>query len=236
MGAERRVALISGSNRGLGREIARQLGRDHGFHVVVTGRDSADAERTAAELSAENVSATAAQLDVSDPASVERLADSIAADPGRLDVLVNNAGVSGPYAVSAAEVPLDDVKELLETNLFGAWRLTQALLPLLRRSGHGRVVNLSSGMGQLEEMGGGSPAYRVSKSGLNALTRIFANEESDSGILVNSVSPGWVRTDMGGSGARLSVEEGADTAVWLATLPDDGPTGGFFRERDQIPW
>jgi NAD(P)-dependent dehydrogenase (short-subunit alcohol dehydrogenase family) len=133
-------------------------------------------------------------------------------------------------------VPLDDVKELLETNLFGAWRLTQALLPLLRRSGHGRIVNLSSGMGQLEEMGGGAPAYRVSKTGLNALTRIFANEEADSGILVNSVCPGWVRTDMGGSGARLSVEEGADTAVWLATLPDEGPTGGFFRERDQIPW
>jgi NAD(P)-dependent dehydrogenase (short-subunit alcohol dehydrogenase family) len=230
------VALVSGSNRGLGREIARQLGREHGFDVVVTGRDLAEAERTAEELSAEHVSARPAQLDVSDPESVDRLAVAIAEDPGHLDVLVNNAGVAGEYGVSAADVSLHEVKDLLETNFFGAWRLTQALIPLLRDSGHGRIVNLSSGMGQLDEMGGGAPAYRVSKTGLNALTRIFANEESDNGILVNSVCPGWVRTDMGGSGARLPVEEGADTAVWLATLPDDGPSGGFFRERRQIPW
>jgi NAD(P)-dependent dehydrogenase (short-subunit alcohol dehydrogenase family) len=230
------VALISGSNRGLGREIARQLGRDHGFDVIVTARDLGDAERTAEQLSADGVSARAAQLDVSDPESVSRLGDAVADDPGSLDVLVNNAGVAGEYGVSAADVSLDDVKELLETNFFGAWRLTQAMVPLLRRSDHPRIVNLSSGMGQLDEMGGGAPAYRVSKTGLNALTRIFANEEADGGILVNSVCPGWVRTDMGGSGARLPVEEGADTAVWLATLPDDGPSGGFFRERRPIPW
>jgi NAD(P)-dependent dehydrogenase (short-subunit alcohol dehydrogenase family) len=229
-------ALVSGSNRGLGREIARQLGRDHGFDVIVTGRDPADARRTADELAGEGVSATPARLDVSDPASVDRLAAELAADPGSLDVLVNNAGVGGPYAVAASEASLDDVKELLETNLFGAWRLTQAMIPLLRRSSHPRIVNLSSGMGQLAEMGGGAAAYRVSKTALNALTRIFANEEAGSGVLTNSVCPGWVRTDMGGSGARLSVEEGADTAVWLATLPDDGPTGGFFRERAPIPW
>jgi NAD(P)-dependent dehydrogenase (short-subunit alcohol dehydrogenase family) len=230
------VALVSGSNRGLGREIARQLGRDHGHHVIVTARDPAAVERTAGELSGEGVSATPARLDVSDPASVERLAALLQDDPGRLDVLVNNAGVEGEVATTAGEAALDDVKETLETNLFGAWRLTQAMLPLLRRSDHPRIVNLSSGMGQLDEMGGGAPAYRVSKTGLNALTRIFAGEESGSGVLVNSVCPGWVRTDMGGSGARLPVEEGADTAVWLATLPDDGPSGGFFRERDPIPW
>jgi NAD(P)-dependent dehydrogenase (short-subunit alcohol dehydrogenase family) len=230
------IALISGANRGLGREIARQLGRDHGFDVIVTARDLGDAERTAEELSAEGASARAAQLDVSDPESVARLGAAIAEDPGRLDVLVNNAGVAGEYGVGAADVSLDDVKELLETNFFGAWRLTQAMIPLLRRSDHPRIVNLSSGMGQLDEMGGGAPAYRVSKTGLNALTRIFANEEAGSGILVNSVCPGWVRTDMGGGGARLPVEEGAATAVWLATLPDDGPSGGFFRERRAIPW
>lgn len=134
----------------------------------------------------------------------------------------------------AASADLEAVKDTLETNLFGAWRLTAALLPLLRAGGHGRIVNVSSGMGQLDEMGGGQAAYRVSKTGLNALTRILANEERGSGIL--SACPGWVRTDMGGSGARSSVEEGADTPVWLATLPDDGPSGGFFRYREPIPW
>jgi NAD(P)-dependent dehydrogenase (short-subunit alcohol dehydrogenase family) len=230
------VTLVSGSNRGLGREIALQLGRDHGHDVIVTGRDLDDARRTADELGDEGVSAVPEQLDVSDADSVERLAAQIAESPGSLDVLVNNAGVIESYSDRAADVSMDDVKELLEANLFGAWRLTQAMLPLLRRSEHPRIVNLSSGMGQLDEMGGGAPAYRVSKTGLNVLTRIFANEEADSGVLVNSVCPGWVRTDMGGSSARLSVEEGADTAVWLATLPDDGPTGGFFRERRPIPW
>jgi NAD(P)-dependent dehydrogenase (short-subunit alcohol dehydrogenase family) len=230
------IALVSGSNRGLGREIALQLGRDHGHDVIVTGRDLDDARRTAGELGEEGASATPEQLDVSDADSVERLAARLAESPGSLDVLVNNAGVIDSYSDRAADVSIDDVKELLEANLFGAWRLTQAMLPLLRRSEHPRIVNLSSGMGQLDEMGGGAPAYRVSKTGLNALTRIFANEEADSGLLVNSVCPGWVRTDMGGSSARLSVEEGADTAVWLATLPDDGPTGGFFRERRPIPW
>jgi NAD(P)-dependent dehydrogenase (short-subunit alcohol dehydrogenase family) len=230
------VTLVSGSNRGLGREIALQLGRDHGHDVIVTGRDLDDARRTADELGEEGVSAVPEQLDVSDADSVERLAMQIAESPGSLDVLVNNAGVIDSYSDRAADVSMDDVKELLEANLFGAWRLTQAMLPLLRRSEHPRIVNLSSGMGQLDEMGGGAPAYRVSKTGLNVLTRIFANEEAGSGVLVNSVCPGWVRTDMGGSSARLSVEEGADTAVWLATLPDDGPTGGFFRERRPIPW
>jgi NAD(P)-dependent dehydrogenase (short-subunit alcohol dehydrogenase family) len=121
-------------------------------------------------------------------------------------------------------------------NLFGAWRLTRAMLPLLRASGHGRIVNVSSGGGQLEDMQGGRAAYRVSKTGLNALTRILAAEEGGSGILVNSMCPGWVRTEMGGEAAPRSVEEGADTAVWLATLPDDGPSGGFFRDRKPIPW
>jgi NAD(P)-dependent dehydrogenase (short-subunit alcohol dehydrogenase family) len=125
---------------------------------------------------------------------------------------------------------------VLETNLWGAWRLTQAVLPLLRKSPHGRIVNVSSGLGQLDEMGGGVPGYRLSKVGLNALTRMLADELAPDGILVNSMCPGWVRTDMGGRGAPRSLAEGADTAIWLATLPDDGPTGGFFRDRRPIPW
>ena len=170
---------------------------------------------------------------MTDQRSVDAAAAQVERDPGRVDVLVNNAGVGG-RTDGAASADLEAVKDTLETNLFGAWRLTAALLPLLRAGGHGRIVNVSSGMGQLDEMGGGQAAYRVSKTGLNALTRILANEERGSGIL--SACPGWVRTDMGGSGARSSVEEGADTPVWLATLPDDGPSGGFFRYREPIPW
>jgi NAD(P)-dependent dehydrogenase (short-subunit alcohol dehydrogenase family) len=233
--SEQQVALVSGANRGLGREIARQLATDHGYLVLAGARKPRDAKRTAEELSSEGAEVVGVQLDVTDAKGVRRLAERIAADPGRLDVLVNNAGVAGDYD-RAADFDLDSAKETLETNLFGAWRLTQAVLPLLRDSEHGRIVNMSSGMGQLSEMNGGGAAYRLSKVGLNALTRILSQEESGSRIIVNSVCPGSVRTDMGGRSARLPVEEGADTAVWLATLPDDGPSGGFFRNREPIPW
>jgi NAD(P)-dependent dehydrogenase (short-subunit alcohol dehydrogenase family) len=236
MEGRRRVALVSGANRGIGREIARQLA-ELGHHVILTARDPGAAERAAEELSDGGESSLQAeQLDVADPGSVERLRERVEAEPGTLDALVNNAGVMGEVATNASTAPLDDAHRTMETNLFGAWRLTRATLPLLRESGHGRVVNVSSGAGQLSDMNGGYPGYRISKTALNALTRILSNEEGGNGILVNSMCPGWVRTDMGGSAAPRSVEEGADTAVWLATLPDDGPTGGFFRNREPIPW
>jgi NAD(P)-dependent dehydrogenase (short-subunit alcohol dehydrogenase family) len=149
---------------------------------------------------------------------------------------VNNAGISidrGQYGVGA---DLDVVRETLEMNLFGAWRLCEAFVPLMQRNRYGRIVNISSGMGALNDMGGGSPAYRVSKTSLNALTRVLASELRGTGILVNSVCPGWVQTDMGGLGASRTVEEGADTPVWAATLPNNGPNGCFFRDRRQIPW
>jgi NAD(P)-dependent dehydrogenase (short-subunit alcohol dehydrogenase family) len=221
------VALVSGANRGIGAEIARQLAEGHGYLVLAGSRDPGKVE--------ESDAIRAVQLDVADQASVDAARERTEADQGRLDVLVNNAGIYGDYE-SVGEYDLERAHEVIETNTFGAWRLSQAMLPLLRRSGHGRIVNVSSGAGQLTEMNGGAAAYRVSKSGLNALTRILAEDEAGNGILANSVCPGWVRTDMGGRGARLSVEEGADTAVWLATLPDDGPSGGFFREREPIPW
>jgi NAD(P)-dependent dehydrogenase (short-subunit alcohol dehydrogenase family) len=233
MESGRLVALVSGSNRGIGREVARQLA-ELGHHVIVTARDLGAVERTAKELGGGRVSVQSEQLDVTDPESVERLAGRLEVDPGRLDVLVNNAGVQGEVATNAATAPLDDAHETMETNLFGAWRLTQALLPLLRTSARARIVNVSSGAGQLSDMNGGYPGYRVSKTALNALTRVLATEET--GVLTNSMCPGWVRTDMGGSAAPRSVEEGADTAVWLATLPDNGPSGGFFRNREPIPW
>jgi NAD(P)-dependent dehydrogenase (short-subunit alcohol dehydrogenase family) len=228
-----RVALISGGNRGIGREVARQLA-EQGYRVVIGSRDLAKGEQAAGELG-ENV--VARQLDVTDEESVERCIASIDEDFGRLDVLVNNAGIEGGgWSTDAADVDLDEVRDLLETNLFGAWRLTQVALPLMLRNGYGRIVNLSSGMGQLADMGGHAPAYRVSKTGLNALTRMLTTELGNENILVNSCCPGWVRTDMGGPGARRSVEQGAETPVWLATLPDDGARGGFFRDRKPIPW
>jgi NAD(P)-dependent dehydrogenase (short-subunit alcohol dehydrogenase family) len=230
------VALVSGSNRGIGREIARQLA-ELGHHVIVTARDPAAAERVAQEIAnGGRLSSQAEQLDVTDPQSVGRLGERVQSQPGRLDALVNNAGTMGAMATNAADAPLDDAHLTMETNLFGAWRLTQAVLPLLRRSDGGRIVNVSSGAGQLSDMSGGYPGYRVSKTALNALTRILSNEAAGSRILVNSMCPGWVRTDMGGSAAPRSVEEGADTAVWLATLPAGGPSGGFFRNREPIPW
>jgi NAD(P)-dependent dehydrogenase (short-subunit alcohol dehydrogenase family) len=230
------VSLVSGSNRGIGREIARQLA-ERGHLVIVTARDGEVARRAAEELSESGrLSLRGEQLDVTDPESVDRLAKSVGTDPGRLDVLVNNAGVQGVYESNAATAELDDAHLTMETNLFGAWRLAQALLPLLRRSDHPRIINVSSGAGQLSDMNGGYPGYRVSKTALNALTRVLSQEEAGARILVNSICPGWVRTDMGGAAARRSVEEGADTAVWLATAPDDGPTGGFFRDRSPIPW
>jgi NAD(P)-dependent dehydrogenase (short-subunit alcohol dehydrogenase family) len=219
------VALVSGASRGIGAEIARQLAADHGFLVLVGARHP---EEVAEQEGVEPI-----RLDVTDQSTIDAARELIEADPGRLDVLVNNAGITGPWADRAAEEDLDQAHAVLETNLFGAWRLTQAMIPLLRRSDDARIVNVSSGAGQLNDMNGGYPSYRISKSGLNALTRILANEES--GIRANSVCPGWVRTDMGGRGAPRSVEEGADTAVWLATDPDVG-SGGFFRNRQPIPW
>jgi NAD(P)-dependent dehydrogenase (short-subunit alcohol dehydrogenase family) len=230
-----RVALVSGGNRGIGLDVVRQLG-ERGITVVLGSRDLERGEKIAAELEAKGLRVVPKQLDVRDEASVARVAREVEEEFGRLDVLVNNAGITDAWRGTAEDADFDAVKDVLETNLFGAWRLAKAVLPLMRRNGYGRIVNVSSGMGQLADMGGHSPGYRVSKTGLNALTRMLASELAGENILVNSVCPGWVRTDMGGSGARRSVEEGADTPVWLATLPDGGPSGGFFRDREPIPW
>jgi len=219
------VALVSGASRGIGAEIARELAVDHGFTVFAGARDPGDvSERDGIEP---------IHLDVTEQGTIDAVRERIESDPGRLDVLVNNAGITGPWSVTAAEEDLEEAHRVLETNLFGAWRLSRAMLPLLRRSDDPRIVNVSSGAGQLDDMKGGYPSYRISKAGFNALTRILAYEES--GIRTNSLCPGWVRTDMGGRGAPRSVEEGADTAVWLATDPDVG-SGGFFRDRRPIPW
>jgi NAD(P)-dependent dehydrogenase (short-subunit alcohol dehydrogenase family) len=227
-----RVALVSGGNRGIGREVARQLA-EKGLAVVIGSRDPGKGEAVAQEL---GNGVVATQLDVTDEESVRSAISFVEREFGRLDVLVNNAGIADSWSGTAAEADFDRVKEVLETNLFGAWRLAKAALPLMSKNGYGRIVNVSSGMGQLSDMGGHSPGYRISKTGLNALTRMLTAELQGENILINSVCPGWVRTDMGGTNARRSVEQGADTPVWLATLPDDGPSGGFFRDREPVPW
>jgi NAD(P)-dependent dehydrogenase (short-subunit alcohol dehydrogenase family) len=227
-----RVALVSGGNRGIGLEVCRQLA-EGGLTVVLGSRDEERGREAAEGLPGE---VAVRQLDVADAASVERLADSIESDFGRLDVLVNNAGISNDEGQSGAEADLDRVREALEANLFGAWRLCEVAIPHMRREGYGRIVNVSTGLAALEDMGGGSPGYRISKTSLNALTRILASELRGTGILVNAVNPGWVQTDMGGSNANRTVEEGADGVVWAATLPNNGPTGGFFRDRRHVAW
>jgi NAD(P)-dependent dehydrogenase (short-subunit alcohol dehydrogenase family) len=225
-----RIVVISGANRGIGREVARQFAERRDT-VVVTARRADQAGQAAVELPG----AVAHRLDVTDRESIVDLATDLEDRFGRVDVLVNNAGIHYDDWQSAVDADLDVVREALETNLFGAWMLSQHLLPLLRAAGHGRIVNVSSEAGSLAVMGGGAPAYKVSKVGLNALTRMLADELAGDGILVNSVCPGWTATDMGGPGGR-PVAEGAAGIVWAAYLPDGGPTGGLFRDGRPLPW
>lgn len=227
-----RVALVSGGNRGIGLEVCRQLS-EQGLTVIIGSRDE-DRGRAAAEGLEGNV--VPHQLDVADAGSVDRMAAFLQDSFGRLDVLVNNAAISNDDGQRGVDADLDRVKEALEANLFGAWRLCELAVPLMQRNGYGRIVNVSTGLAALEDMGGGSPGYRVSKTALNVLTRILASELRGSGILVNAVNPGWVQTEMGGSGATRSAEEGAEALVWAATLPNNGPTGGFFRDRSPVAW
>jgi NAD(P)-dependent dehydrogenase (short-subunit alcohol dehydrogenase family) len=222
------VALVTGANRGIGLEVCRQFGQ-LGFTVLLGARDAGRGARASRQLGGGPISPVV--IDVADDESVRAAAAGIE----RLDVLVNNAAILYDTWQRGVDADLDQVHEALETNLLGAWRVTQAVLPLLRESPAGRIVNVSSGAGALHDMGGGTPAYRTSKAALNALTRIVAAELRGDGILVNAVCPGWVATDMGGAGGR-PVADGAAGVVWAATLPEDGPTSGFFRDGRPIAW
>jgi NAD(P)-dependent dehydrogenase (short-subunit alcohol dehydrogenase family) len=234
-----RTALVSGANRGIGFEIVRQLAR-LGVLAVIGARDTDDGLAAAEKLKPEGLDIPVVALDVAREGSAAEAVAEVKRIYGRLDILVNNAGIlidePGGFKASLFDLKADTVRRTMETNLLGPIQLIQAAAPLMREQEYGRIVNVSSGAGQLSEMGSGYPAYRMSKTALNALTRIAAAELGGGNIKVNAMCPGWVRTDMGGPEATRSPEEGADTAVWLATLPDDGPTGGFFRDRKPIAW
>lgn len=224
-----RTILVTGANRGIGLETCRQLAAQ-GHTVLLGSRDLAKGQSAAAQLPGH---VTAVQLDMDDPASIARLAADLQRDHGHLDVLINNAAViSQPAATTVGD---EEMKRVFQTNFHGPHALIRALLPLLRRSTQGRIINLSSGMGALDDLTGGYAAYRLSKTALNALTILLSNELRGDGILVHAMCPGWVKTDMGGKGAHREVSQGADTAVWLATTPDPG-TGKFWRDRKVIRW
>ncbi len=236
------VAVVTGANRGLGLETARQLAHA-GIRVVMSSRSADSGEAACERLALEGLDVLYHPLDVTSEAAIAVLGEFVRSRYGRIDILVNNAGVlldghglEDTVGSSVFAASLETLRTTMETNVYGPLALAQELVPLMRSRGYGRIVNVSSGMGQLAEMGGHWPAYRISKAALNALTRILAAETAGHGILVNAVSPGWVRTDMGGPEAERSVEDAAAGVVWAATLPSDGPSGGFFRDGQPLPW
>lgn len=232
--SDRPVAVVTGGNRGIGREVCRQLAAA-GYTVRLGARDAAKGEAAAAELGPD---VRALALDVADHDSVVAAAEHVAAEDGRCDALVNNAAIHYDWDAFAASADLGIVHEAMETNLFGAWDVTLAFLPLLRAAPSARIVNVSSQAGSLATMGGGTPAYHVSKAALNAFTLTLADELHGSGVLVNAVCPGWTYSGEGGMGAPggRPIEDGAASVVWGVLLADGGPTGGFFRDGRPLPW
>ena len=246
MTSDKKVALITGANRGIGLETARQLGKN-GITVVVAARTLKAAKETAATLQGEGIDAFPIQLDVTKEDDRKSAAKAVAEKYGKLDILINNAGVGaedGMFVLKAVETTEAELQKVFGTNLFSVIAVTREFLPLLKKSPAGRIVNLSSILGSLTlHADPNSPiasvktfAYDASKTALNAFTVHLANALKDTTIKVNSAHPGWAKTDMGGSAAPLSVEDGAKTIVELATLPEDGPTGGYFHGSEVIPW
>ncbi|HET6330901.1 MAG TPA: SDR family NAD(P)-dependent oxidoreductase [Holophagaceae bacterium] len=222
------VALVTGANRGIGFEIARQL-MLRGFGVLLGARDAEEGQ-----AAAERIGTTWLPLDVAEAASVREAADWVRSEHGRLDVLINNAGVLLDEERGVLDFDEETVLATLQVNLLGAWRMAAAFAPLMAKGG--RIVNISSGAGQLSRMGAWAPAYSVSKAALDAHTLQLAQALKAKRVAVNAVCPGWVKTRMGGNGATKSLEDGADTAVWLATEAPASLTGRFFRDRREIPW
>lgn len=227
---------MTGANRGLGFETARQL-LAKGLSVVLAGRDAAALDRAHRNLAEQDQHrAVTVQMDVTRVESITAAQRAVTEQVGSVNVLVNNAAVLLGENDDVLSIPADDYQRTFQTNVFGVIEVCRAFVPGMARAGCGRIVNVSSGAGQLATMSAYAPAYSMSKAAVNAFTRILADSYRADGVLVNAVDPGWVRTDMGGPSAPRSPQEGADTIVWLATLRDGGPTGGFFRDRRGIEW
>lgn len=233
--SEARICVVTGANRGLGLETARQLAA-LGHRVILTARDEAKGRAAVAELRADGLEASFFGLDVTSQTGISSLTVFLTREFGGLDILVNNAALYLDEGIGTLDVPLATWRATFETNLFAPVALCGALVPVMVERGWGRVVNVSSSAGQLSNMSDYAPSYSASKAALNALTRSTADAVAGTGVLVNAVCPGWVRTDMGGAGASRSVPQGAKGIVWAATLPDGGPTGGFFRDAKALAW
>jgi NAD(P)-dependent dehydrogenase (short-subunit alcohol dehydrogenase family) len=239
-----RVAFITGANRGIGLELSRQLAKLH-FTVLMGCRSVESGKAVAEVLHSEGLTVEMVELDVTKQDHIDRTFDYVVSKFGRLDVLINNAAVFldppknpdgslGDRSVLRAKPEI--IYRSMETNTIAPLKLCQRFVPLMLKNNYGRIINISSGVAQLSEMNGGMPAYRMSKVSLNALTRILADELKNTNVLINSVDPGWVKTRMGGQNAELTPEESASKIIWLATLPDGGPSGGFFYETEKLLW
>lgn len=227
-----KIAIVTGGNRGIGFEICRQLAR-MGIKVILTARDEGKGKDAVRKLQYEGLDVVFYSLDITDEQSIKRLAGWVEQTFNRIDILINNAAINIDEDCTALKADINKIKETMETNVYGPLRLCQALLPIMRKNNFGRIVNVSSGAGALNEMTTGSPGYRISKTALNVITKLLGNELVATNITVNSLCPGRVRTDMNPNGER-SVEQGADTAIWLAD--ENLETGKFFRDRKEIPW
>jgi NAD(P)-dependent dehydrogenase (short-subunit alcohol dehydrogenase family) len=236
MDSEAPVALVTGANRGLGFETARQL-LANSLSLVLAGRDVAALERAGRTLSElDQRRAITVQMDVTSAESIIAAQRAVSEPVASADVLVNNAAVLLGENDDVLLIPADEYRETFETNVFGVIEVCRAFVSEMARAGYGRIVNVSSGAGQLATMFAYAPAYSISKAVVNAFTRILAHTYRSNSVLANAVDPGWARTDMGGPSAPRSPQEGADTIVWLATLPDGGPPGGLFRDRRAVEW
>ena len=232
---DQQIVLVTGANRGIGLAVVKKFLK-LGHHVILSSRNKNDGVAETEKLGKEFPAITYHQLDVTKQKSIDQIFDYIVDRFGRLDVLINNAAINYDSWHSASEADIDDVNQTLDTNLIGPWRMCKKFIPLMKKNEYGRIVNVSSGAGAIEGMKGGTPGYSISKTALNVLTIKLAHELDDTGILINAVCPGWVRTKMGGSEAPRSVEQGAETIVWAGLLPDDGPQGKFFRDKIEIPF
>ena len=230
-----RVALVTGGNRGIGLEVCRQLAV-RGIRTLLTARREDKGRQAARALAEQGLPVSFCPLDVTDEHSVARAVDYAVHELGRIDILINNAGVALDFDVRGLDVEMSVVRTTMAINVYGPLCLTQRVVPVMRAQRYGRVVNVSSGLGSFSRLAAGKLAYRLSKASLNAMTKIFADELADTNILVNAVTPGWVRTHLGGIRAERSVEQGAEGILRLATLPDDGPRGKFFKDQDEFPW